>query len=526
MVLSASLFIGVRGNEVCMQPEQRPAQSIRRPTRLIKYSYPSTLEVNFMASASAGDDDLPDVASQPTTQIKPVNSTHLMQLSGMMRAIRIPKQLPTPQNAVVDKSAPYNSSVEDPVRGTDNGFIHPVSDFIEEGYWPNGIQQTGPLPVVNLYGSEPFGRTLPTLPQASIAVRAPQAKQALIWKTLFNTPAIKVTIGLLIGIGLLYLVSRFVDVPTTLGVLRQNLATPGGIILGLLSGAAFLTAFSVRGIRWKLFLNPIGNVSTFKAIQLFLIGIFLNFLLPIRGGEVAKSLILKRTAGIPISQSLPTVAMDKALDLIPALFIMAAVPFLGVKMSTTLWLVLGAVGGLLIGLIFFVGLAAWKRTAAIALLQKMTGMLPRAIGGKIEGFATSFVDSLLLGASRPKIFIPAVLLTCVAVIFDGLFPMRAFWTIGFPIPFGTAIFGYTVYNMFYILPTPPGQVGSNEAVGLLVFGGLLHLPPFQVTAMFIFSHPWAALLMCATGLTCLSALGLTISSALKVQTEGEKAKIS
>ncbi len=506
-----------------MQPEQRPAQSIRRPTRLIKYSYPSTLEVKFIAPASAGDDDLPDVASQPTTQIKPVNSTHLMQLSGMMRAIRISKQLPTPQNAVVDKSAPYNSSVEDPVWGTGNGFIHHVSDFIEEGYWPNGIQQTGPLPVVNLYGSEPFGRTLPTLPQVSIAVRASKAKQERVWKTLFNTPAIKVTIGLLIGIGLLYLVSRFVDVPTTLGVLRQNLATPGGIILGLLSGAAFLTAFSVRGIRWKLFLNPIGNVSTFKAIQLFLIGIFLNFLLPVRGGEVAKSLILKRTVGIPVSQSLPTVAMDKALDLMPALFIMAVAPFLGVKMGTTLWLVLGAVGGLLIGLIFFVALAAWKRAAAIAFLQKITGILPRAIGGKFEGFATGFVDSLLLGASRPKIFIPAVLLTCVAVIFDGLFAMLAFRTIGFPISFGTAIFGYTVYNMFYILPTPPGQIGSNEFVGLLVFHVLLSLPANKVTAMFVFSHPWAALLMSASGMACLSALGLTISSAMKVQTEGEKA---
>ena len=506
-----------------MQPEQRPAQSIRRPTRLIKYSYPSTLEVKFIAPASAGDDDLPDVASQPTTQIKPVNSTHLMQLSGMMRAIRISKQLPTPQNAVVDKSAPYNSSVEDPVWGTGNGFIHHVSDFIEEGYWPNGIQQTGPLPVVNLYGSEPFGRTLPTLPQVSIAVRASKAKQERVWKTLFNTPAIKVTIGLLIGIGLLYLVSRFVDVPTTLGVLRQNLATPGGIILGLLSGAAFLTAFSVRGIRWKLFLNPIGNVSTFKAIQLFLIGIFLNFLLPVRGGEVAKSLILKRTVGIPVSQSLPTVAMDKALDLMPALFIMAVAPFLGVKMGTTLWLVLGAVGGLLIGLIFFVALAAWKRAAAIAFLQKITGILPRAIGGKFEGFATGFVDSLLLGASRPKIFIPAVLLTCVAVIFDGLFAMLAFRTIGFPISFGTAIFGYTVYNMFYILPTPPGQIGSNEFVGLLVFHVLLSLPANKVTAMFVFSHPWAALLMSASGMACLSALGLTISSAMKVQTEGENA---
>ncbi len=119
------------------------------------------------------------------------------------------------------------------------------------------------------------------------------------WKTLFNLPVVKVALGLLIGLGLLYLVTRFVDVPTTLYVLRQHLATPRGIILGLLSGMAFLTAFSIRGIRWKLFLNPIGKVSTLKAIQLFLVGIFLNFLLPVRGGEVAKCLMLKRSAGIP-----------------------------------------------------------------------------------------------------------------------------------------------------------------------------------------------------------------------------------
>jgi uncharacterized membrane protein YbhN (UPF0104 family) len=199
----------------------------------------------------------------------------------------------------------------------------------------------------------------------------------------------------------------------------------------------------------------------------------------------------------------------------PALFIMAIVPLLGVQMDIKLWVVLGFVGGTLVSLLFFVVLAAWKRDAAIGLLQKLTGLLPKAIAGKIEGFATGFVDSLLMGVSQPKIFIPAMMLTCVAVMFDGLFAMLAFWTIGFPISFGTAIFGYTVYNMFYILPTPPGQIGSNEAVGLLVFGGLLHLPALQVTAMFVFSHPWAALLMCTTGLACLSALGLTIPGVIK-----------
>jgi len=338
-------------------------------------------------------------------------------------------------------------------------------------------------------------------------------------KSLFSTPAAKITVSLLIGMGLLLLVSRFVDIPATLYVLQRNLATPRGLVLALLSGVAFLLAFSVRGIRWKLFLNSIADISTFTAIRLFLVSVFINFLLPISSGEIAKTLMLKRIADIPISRSLPTVVMDRSLDLLPALFIMVLAPLLGIHMDIKLWLVLGTVGGLLIGLAFFVALTVWKRTAAITLLCKITGMLPMALGSKITTFATSFVDSLFIGASRPKIFIPAVLLTCVAITFDSLFAMLAFWTIGFPITFGTAIFGYTVYNLFFIFPTPPGQLGSNEAVGLLVFAGLLHLPASKVAAMFIFSHPWAALLMCTAGIMCLKALGLTIPTAMRVQAE-------
>lgn len=516
-----------------MQHDQRSAHSMRRPTRLVKYPIHPTPTIPKNGSTEL--DAVNDVANQPTKLMQQVSkpphpttpaynlgglspadlepdlddissqSTNLMQLSGMLRTVRIQQPQPFNQrNAAIS----HNDG---------------AMNIIEEEYWPYGIQQTGVLPIVNLYGSEPFGRSLPQLPVA--VVPSPVKKQAA-WRAWLSSPAAKITFGLLIGIGMLYLVTKFVDIGATANVLQQNLATPRGITLALLSGIAFLAAFSIRGMRWKLFLNPIGHISTFKAIQLFLVGIFLNFLLPIRGGEVAKSLMLKRIANIPVSQSLPTVAMDKALDLVPALFIMAIVPFLGVTMDIKLWFILGTVGGLLLVLIFFIALAAWKRTAAIGLMQKMTGLLPSSLGNKVAGFATGFVDSLLLGARRPKIFLPAVLLTCIAVIFDGLFAMLAFWTIGYPIPFGTSIFGYTVYNMFYILPTPPGQVGSNEVAGLLVFHGLLGLPADKVTAMFVFSHPWAALLMTITGMACLSALGLTISSAMKVQTEGEKGEVT
>jgi uncharacterized protein (TIRG00374 family) len=458
-----------------------------------------TLQDHLMLTKSPYNNDFFDDEDIPANplDIGRKSTRHLMELSGMMHTTQPTKPL---------------VPLEDEQEALE----------VEDEWWPDGIKQTGALPIVNLYGKEPFGRSQPGIP----AVKPNEPRTEPAWKTFISKPAFKVALGLCVGALLLFLVTRIVDIPATLQILKQNLSTPFGITCALLSGVAFLLAYCIRGVRWKLFLNPIGQISTIKAIQLFLVGIFLNFLLPVRGGEVAKSLMLKRIADIPISQSLPTVAMDKALDLMPALFIMAIVPFLGVTMDIKLWLVLGMVGGLLLGLIFFVALAAWKRTAAIALLQKTTTLLPKRIGSKIAGFATGFVDALLAGASQPRIFIPAILLTVLAVLFDGLFAMLAFWTVGVHVAFGTAIFGYTVYNMFYILPTPPGQVGSNEAIGLLVFYGLLHLDAHGVAAMFIFSHPWAAVLMCLSGMGSLSALGMTISSAMKVQSGKERGEVS
>jgi len=463
-------------------------------------AHPVTPPLDFDEGTS-GKFALSDVSEQATM--------HLMRLSGMMPVVRIPRS-----TAADVQAQPFPAI---PQTDRDDALD------LEEGWWPNGIQQTGPLPIVNLYGSEPFGKTLPLTATPALPAISEPTRPVSAWRAILSKPAVKVTIGLAIGIGLLFLVTRYVDIPSTVQELRDNLATPRGIILALLCGLSFVISLAIRGARWGLFLRPIVRIKTYKVIQIFMIGTFLNFLLPIRGGEVAKSLILKKTANIPVSQSLPTVAMDKALDLMPALFIIAIVPFLGVQMSFEIWLILGMVTGILFGLVFVVGLAAWKRSTADAFIHKITGLFPKVLGGKIEAFAIGFVDSLLMGASRPKIFIPAILLTGVAVIFEGLFAMLAFWTVGLQLDFGTAIFGYTLYNMFYILPTPPGQVGSNEVVGLLVFSGLLHLSRDDVLAMFAFSHPFAALLMASTGLAFLSALGLTISSAMRVQSEGEKA---
>ncbi|GHO88999.1 lysylphosphatidylglycerol synthase transmembrane domain-containing protein [Dictyobacter formicarum] len=454
-----------------------------RPTRLVR------------VSAQLEDDGTQETVQLRSTQeegedTEKQSANHLMQVSGMHQAIHA-----TP--------APTAH--------------HEQLEFVTEEWWPAGIQQTGPLAVMDLDDDRPSGYTEPI----SVTTGSSRQRPAVIshqprpWRW-FRLPWVKVLLGTLVGLGLLVLVMHFANMPAVVNTLKKNLTTPRGILLALLSGVAFLLAFSIRGWRWQLFLRPIGQIQLHKAIQLYLISTFLNFVLPVRGGEVAKCVMLRRISGMPISQSLPTVAMDKTLDLMPAFFIMALLPLLGIHMDIKIWLLLAVINALLLLVIGFVLLTIWKRDSAIELLQSMSRLLPPVMRARrIENMATGFVAALLAGTSRPAIFVPAVSLTLLAVICDGLFAMLAFWTIGAQVSFGTAIFGYTIYNMFYILPTPPGQVGSNEAVGLLIFYGLMHISSHDVATMFFFSHPWTALLMCGSGMGCLAAMGLTISGALQ-----------
>ena len=75
------------------------------------------------------------------------------------------------------------------------------------------------------------------------------------------------------------------------------------------------------------------EVSIRQAAAIYQIAIFVNWLLPIRGGEVVMSLLLRRTDRIPVNRSLAAVSMDKAMDLLPAAGLLAVMPFVGLPLT-------------------------------------------------------------------------------------------------------------------------------------------------------------------------------------------------
>jgi uncharacterized protein (TIRG00374 family) len=319
--------------------------------------------------------------------------------------------------------------------------------------------------------------------------------------------ALRTSVGLIAGALLAVTFLRLVDVRAVYNRLEHL-----NVGFALLCGVAFVAAYFVRAMRWRRLLRPC-DVSIARAASIYQVATFLNWLLPIRGGELAKSLLLRHSNGIPVSRSLATVTMDKAMDLLPAVALLALLPFAGLRLSGPLMaLLLSALAVIGVGALGL-GVAAWKRDAVT---RRLARVMPSGVRQRIEPMVGLFVDTLLALVRQPWLMLGATAFTALAVSLDALFCLLAFRAVGAAVTVPVALYGYTLYNLAFILPTPPGQVGSNEVIGLLIFSGAFGLNGSAVGAMFLFSHPWTAALMTLSGLVCLSAMGLSLRSGLRL----------
>lgn len=327
-----------------------------------------------------------------------------------------------------------------------------------------------------------------------------------------RTMLVRMAVGAAIGTAFVLVFLQLVNIRSVFQRLEH--LNVGFVVL---CGLAFLSAYVVRALRWRCFLAP-DDVSAGRAIRIYFIAIFLNWFLPVQGGELAKSGILRHTNGIPVSRSLATVTMDKAMDLFPAVVLLSVVPLAGLQLSGALWIfLLFPLFGLVTGVLLLV-LASRRREQTMALVSRtLHTVLPNHVADRIDPFVSHFVDTLVELFRNPRLLVVAAAYTVVAVALDALYCYLAFLAIGASLSLPVVLFGYTLYNLAYMFPTPPAHLGSNELVGLLVFAGVFGVSRSAVGAMFLFSHPFSGILMTATALGCVRSIGLDFRSTLALR---------
>ncbi len=268
----------------------------------------------------------------------------------------------------------------------------------------------------------------------------------------------------------------------------------------------YILAYFLRSWRWQIILKPEFKMTKLYSFQVFMSGMLINYIIPVRAGELAKAIILKNKNNVPISKSLPTIFIDKLTDLFPIVLIIVLIPLLTVKIDKILLIIIILL--LLIFLLFllFLFFTVNHQQKALKILSILKKAAPAGWRPKLGNFFAGFVQGMSIMRGRWREYILIYLITLAAVFSEALYVFLVFRAFGADISYFKILFGYTLMNLTYILPTPPAQIGSNQFMWVLIFSLALGVDKNLTSAAVIFSHLLTTIWIFLTGIISLLAL--------------------
>jgi glycosyltransferase 2 family protein len=269
----------------------------------------------------------------------------------------------------------------------------------------------------------------------------------------------------LLGAILLWLWLRVVNLQAVGKILKQ---ANGWLVLA--AAGLSVSAGAIRAGRWRQVLRPLLTVPPWELWMINAAAALINFIIPLRTTEIAKSLFLKYRRQVPVAASLPTVAIDRSFDLVAVLTLGIVGGLMGVHLGSRLSLVILAGGGLLLSFIVLIGLALWSQRGLITLLSRL---LPKQLNEKwrerILSVGEAFLRGLATAAQRPGDMALMLGLSLVAILSDATGLYLLFFALNIQVSFAVVATGFALLTLSFIVPGAPGYIGSTEAFGLLIF---------------------------------------------------------
>ncbi|MDX1413033.1 MAG: lysylphosphatidylglycerol synthase transmembrane domain-containing protein [Candidatus Promineifilaceae bacterium] len=228
----------------------------------------------------------------------------------------------------------------------------------------------------------------------------------------------------------------------------------------LISAGAIVFFMFLRAIRWRFMLNNDALIKTVFHIQN--IGYLISTVLPLRLGDVARSVLIGSVPPITISRGFSTMVVERILDM---LFIVTLLPFTLASIDfLPEWMRAGALGSGIIAIVAIIVLivAANKRELIERLATRVLDLLPfmntEAWVNRVDNFLagldslTRFKDGAILLFLSAVTWIPIIVAyytTLLAVNIEATPTMAAFVV--------------CAAALSVALPSSPGQIGVFHA---------------------------------------------------------------
>ncbi|MDZ7374262.1 MAG: flippase-like domain-containing protein [candidate division KSB1 bacterium] len=267
----------------------------------------------------------------------------------------------------------------------------------------------------------------------------------------------KLAVGVVVSAVFLWLALREVQVRDVWLALRQ-----GEYLWFLPALSVMFASHYVRAYRHRYLLLPVGNLPTPQLFSALMIGYMANTLLPAHLGELVRAYVVGRRGKIPASSALATIAVERILDVLTLLLLMAAAllvfPFPSwVRISGALTLLAT------LALAFFLLWMRRQEERATGLVRRNVGRVSARLASSLAGLLHSFVQGLAPLQRRRHYALVAISSALVwagyAAVIRVLF--RAYGLDAhFALGLKATVVTLVITTIAVVVPSSPGYVGT------------------------------------------------------------------
>ncbi|HEX8139556.1 MAG TPA: lysylphosphatidylglycerol synthase transmembrane domain-containing protein [Pyrinomonadaceae bacterium] len=251
-----------------------------------------------------------------------------------------------------------------------------------------------------------------------------------------------------------------------------------------------VSSYACQGVRWRLLLRPLGQVTVLRSAQAIYAGLFVNEVLPMKLGEVVRALLVSRWMSVKLGSVAASILVERICDGVwLAAGVVLAMLFVPLPRKLVEAGDMFAVG-ILVTLILLALLTSAGRRLGLNsstpaesdadLWQGMSagGGEPRSSIGKSGLFKSLSVlvsrlssDLRMIGRTRGAVW--AFGLSPVMLLLQGL----SFWMVmrayGLRLSFMTGALVFLIVHLGSALPNAPANIGTYQfftVLGLTLFG--------------------------------------------------------
>lgn len=255
--------------------------------------------------------------------------------------------------------------------------------------------------------------------------------------------------------------------------------------------ALYFTGVYLRAIRWRILLRSIApTATTARLFPIIVIGFMANNILPLRAGEIVRSVVIGREFGVRKTSALATIAVERIFDGITMLgFLAFSMIFVSLTSELQHLAIISFI--VFVGLLIALVLLTFAGDFVTRMLQLVMGPLPDAVGIRVEQMAQSFLSGL--GVLKSRGDLAKVVVTSIgAWLLEA--SMYYLLAIGFGAQVREAMSGAVtllttgVANLSTLIPGAPGYIGQFEYGVKLVLNGAFNVPESQALAYAILVH--------------------------------------